>query len=170
MDNNQMKLTKNICITGIFMAINIVLSSSIFSIPVPGGHFYANDIIICLSGLLLNPFYAFCAGGIGSFLGDLFFYPTPMFVTLVTRSIQVVTISLISKYVFKNKPALSSIIAVIAGAIIMIAGYTLGRAFVYSNIETAILKLPYQILQAAVGCIIAPILANNKSVKKIINR
>ena len=150
------------------MAINIVLSSSVFSIPVPGGHFYANDIIICLSGLLLNPFYAFCAGGIGSFLGDLFFYPTPMFVTLVTRLIQVITISLIAHYTFKKKPVIGGIIAVITGAIIMITGYTLGRAFVYSNIETAILKLPYQVLQAAVGCIIAPILAYNSQVRKLL--
>lgn len=162
------RLTKNICITGVFMAINIVLSSSIFSITVPGGHLYVNDIIICLIGLLLNPFYAFCAGGIGAFLGDLFFYPTPMFVTLVTRSIQVIVISIIARYTFKKKPIFAGILAVIAGAVIMVVGYTLGRAYVYSNMETAMLKLPYQILQAAIGCVIAPILAYNKQVQKVL--
>lgn len=162
------QITKNICITGIFMAINIVLSSSIFCVPVPGGHLYVNDIIICLSGLLLNPFYAFCAGGIGAFLGDLFFYPTPMFVTLVTRGVQVVVISLISHYLLKKKPLTSGIVAVAVGAVIMVCGYTVGRAFVYANIETALLKLPYQILQALTGCVIAPILAYNKQVRKII--
>ena len=164
------QLTKNICITGVLMAINIVLSSSIFSVPVPGGHFYVNDVIICLSGLILNPFYAFCAGGIGSFLGDLFFYPTPMFVTLVTRTVQVIVISVISQHTFKKKPAVGGIIAVIAGAVIMVAGYTVGRAFIYSTVEYAIIKLPYQILQAAVGCIFAPILAYNKQLKKVIGQ
>ena len=168
MKDKNMQLTKNICVTGIFMAINIVLSSSVFSIPVPGGHFYANDIIICLSGLLLGPFYAFCAGGIGSFLGDLFFYPTPMFVTLVTRSVQVVVISLISQHTFKKKPLLAGIVAVSVGAVIMVVGYTVGRAFIYSTVEYAIIKLPYQILQALVGCVIAPILAYNNSVRKIL--
>ncbi len=168
MTDKRAQLTKNICLTGIFMAINIVLSSSIFSIPVPGGHFYANDIIICLSGLILGPFYAFCAGGIGAFLGDLFFYPTPMFVTLVTRSIQVIVIALVSQYTLKKKPILSGIIALSIGAVIMVVGYTIGRAFIYSTVEYAILKLPYQILQALVGCVIAPILAYNKQFRKIL--
>ena len=167
-NGKRQQLTKNICVTGVFMAINIVLSSSIFSIPVPGGHLYVNDIIICLSGLLLNPFYAFCAGGIGAFLGDLFFYPTPMFVTLATRSIQVITISLISHHTLRKRPVIAGILAVIAGAVIMIGGYTIGRAFVYANMETAILKLPYQILQAAVSCAISPLLAYNNQVKKVL--
>ena len=165
---NKKILTRNICLTGVFMAINIVLSSSVFSIPVPGGHFYANDIIICLSGLILSPVYAFCVGGIGSFLGDLFFYPTPMFVTLVTRSIQVVMISLISHNVFKKKPLFAGIIAVLIGAVIMVVGYTIGRAYIYSTVEYAIIKLPYQIIQALIGCIIAPILAFNKQIRKIL--
>ncbi len=39
------------------------------------------------------------------------------------------------------------------GAIIMVVGYSLGRAFIYSAPEYAILKLPYQILQAGIGAI-----------------
>ena len=38
-----------LCVTALFMAINIVMSMSIFSIPVPGGHLYLNDIIICVA-------------------------------------------------------------------------------------------------------------------------
>ena len=34
-----------------------------------------------------------------------------------------------------------------------LGGYSLGRAFIYSTPEYAILKLPYQILQAGVGAI-----------------
>ena len=64
-----------LCITAMFMALNIVMSS--FSIPVPGGHLYMNDIVICTAAILLNPFAAFMVGGVGAFLGDLFFYPTP---------------------------------------------------------------------------------------------
>ena len=65
-------------ITAVFMAMNIVMSS--FGIPVPGGHLYLCDVVICLASILLNPFEAFVAGGIGSFLGDMLFYPLPMFV------------------------------------------------------------------------------------------
>ena len=38
--------TRWLCVSGLFMALNIALSSSIFSIPVPGGHLYVNDIVI----------------------------------------------------------------------------------------------------------------------------
>ena len=37
------------------------------------------------------------------------------------------------------------------GAVIQVILYSLGRAFLYSTPEYAILKLPYQILQAVVG-------------------
>ncbi len=37
----------------LFMAMNIALSS--FGIPVPGGHLYINDIVICLAALLFTP-------------------------------------------------------------------------------------------------------------------
>ena len=35
----------------------------------------------------------------------------------------------------------------------MVVGYSLGRAYIYSTPEYALLKLPYQILQAVVGAI-----------------
>ena len=65
-------------VTAMLMAVNVALSS--FGVPVPGGHLYLNDIVICTAGILLDPFGAFMVGGIGAFLGDFFFYPTPMFV------------------------------------------------------------------------------------------
>ena len=147
-----------ICVTALFMSFNIILSMSVFSIPVPGGHLYMNDVIICLAAIILNPFAAFLVGGVGAFLGDLFFYPTPMFVSLVTHGIQAVVISIFSHYVMKKHPIISSGIGVAIGAIIMIVGYSLGRAFIYSTPEYAILKLPYQILQAVVGAIMGMVL------------
>ena len=91
-----------------------------------------------------------------------------MFVTLVTRSVQVITISIISQHTIKKKPITAGIVALVIGAVIMVFGYTIGRAYIYSTVEYAILKLPYQILQAAVGCVIAPIIAYNKQFKKIL--
>lgn len=159
------QLTLRICITGLFMAINIVMSS--FSLPVPGGHLYLNDVIICTAAILLNPFEAFVVGGIGAFLGDFFFYPTPMFVSLVTHGLQAVVISLFSHYVFKKKPVLGSITGVAIGAVIMVAGYSFGRAFIYSNPATALVKLPYQILQATVGAVFGVIICWPLKLKKI---
>ncbi|MDY3071583.1 MAG: ECF transporter S component [Eubacteriales bacterium] len=145
-----------LCITALFMALNIAMSS--FSIPVPGGHLYMNDIVICTAAILLDPLAAFMVGGVGAFLGDLFFYPTPMFVSLVTHGLQAVVISVFAHHVMKKRPVLSSGIGVAIGAVIMVVGYSLGRAFIYSTPEYAILKLPYQILQAVVGAVVGMIL------------
>ena len=116
--------TLAICITALFMALNIMMSS--FGLPVPGGHLYLNDVIICTAA--------------------------PMFVSLVTHGIQAVVICLLAhrggKVSFKG-----AALGVILGAVIMVVGYSLGRAFIYSTPHYAYIKLPYQILQAAVGAV-----------------
>ena len=144
-----------ITITGLFMAINIGLSS--FGIPVPGGHLYLCDAIICTAALLLDPFAALLVGGIGSFLGDMIFYPAPMFVSLIVHGLQAFVISYIvhTKAADKDEFLKKSLIALIIGSIIMVIGYTLGKTFVYSTFQYAMLKLPYEIAQALLGSIIA---------------
>ena len=143
-------------VTALFMAMNVALSS--FGMPVPGGHLYLNDIIICTAAILLDPLGAFAVGGIGAFLGDFFFYPAPMFVSLVTHGLQAVVISLCAHRLFPSRKALGAGIGVVLGAVIMVVGYSLGRAFIYSTPEYAILKLPFQILQAAVGAVLGMVL------------
>lgn len=162
---NNRKTILTICFTAVFMALTVVLSS--FSIPVPGGHLYLNDIAICTAAILLDPFSAFCVGGIGSFLGDLFFYPTPMFVSLVTHGLQAVVISVFSRYIMKKRPVLASSIGVTLGAVIMVVGYSLGRAFIYSTPEYAVLKLPFQILQAVVGAVFGVLICHKFGLKKL---
>ena len=63
------KQIKVMAVTAILMAFNIVLSS--FGVPVPGGHMYLNDVIICTAAILLNPFGAFMVGGVGAVVGWL---------------------------------------------------------------------------------------------------
>lgn len=157
-----------ICITAMFAAIVVALSS--FGVPVPGGHLYLCDIAICMAAILLDPISAFFACGVGSFLGDLFFYPAPMFVSLVTHGLQGIVISLIAHHVLKKHPVLSSGIAVTVGAVIMVTGYTLGKIFVYSTFEYAMIKLPYEILQAAVGAVAGMLLTWKCGVHKLYDR
>ena len=92
----------------LLMAVNVALSS--FGMPVPGGHLYMNDVVICLAAILLNPVEAFAVGGIGAFIGDLLFYPAPMFVSLVTHGLHAVVLSLNSHKCLKSRPVTASII------------------------------------------------------------
>ena len=162
------RTTAWICTTAMFMALNVAMSS--FGVPVPGGHLYMNDIVICLAAIILDPFAAFMVGGVGAFLGDLFFYPLPMFVSLVTHGLQAVVISLFSHYVLKKHPIISSGIGVAVGAVIMVVGYSLGRAFIYSTPEYAILKMPYQILQAVVGAVLGMVLCWGCGIHKLYDK
>ena len=165
--NNPQTATKWIAVSAVLMAMNIALSS--FGIPVPGGHLYLCDIVICTAAILLDPLAAFAVGGIGSFIGDMLFYPAPMFVSLVTHGIQAVVISLCCRHLFKNRGSnmVAAIVGVSIGAVIMIIGYTLGRAYVYSTPEYAILKLPFEILQATVGAVAGVLLCYKCGLKKL---
>ncbi len=158
--------TKKLCFVAVFTALNVIMSS--FGIPVPGGRLYLNDVIICAAALVLDPLSAFIVGGVGAFLGDLFFYPAPMFVSLVTHGLQAVCISIIVGKKTEDPKLIKSIIAVTVGAIIMVAGYSLGRAFIYSTPEYAIIKLPFQILQAAVGAVAGVLLLFKSPLKRIL--
>ena len=156
--------------TALFMGMNIILSMSMFSIPVPGGHLYFCDTVINAAAMLLDPVSAFLVGGVGSFLGDFFFYPAPMFVSLVTHGLQAMAVSWISHRVLSGKQKASSVMAVIAGSVIMVIGYTLGRAYVYSTPEYAVLKLPFEILQAGVGAVLSVLLVYPMGLKKVFER
>ena len=160
--------TINITMTALFMALNIAMSS--FGIPVPGGHLYLCDVIICLASILLNPLYAFVAGGIGSFIGDLIFYPQAMFVSLVVHGLQAIVISVISHYTLKKHPKIASGIGVTVGGIIMVIGYTLGKIYVYSTLQYAIIKLPYEIAQAALGAVLGMLLCWTFGIGKLYHR
>ena len=52
----------------------------------------------------------------------------------------------------------------------MVVGYSLGRAFIYSTPAYAIAKLPFQILQAAVGAVAGVIIVYKFGLKKLFDK
>ena len=158
--------TGKLCFVALFTAINIALSS--FGVPVPGGHFYLCDIVICFAALVLDPLSAFIVGGVGAFLGDLIFYPAPMFVSLITHGVQAVAISLISGKKESLPKLWRAAVATAVGAVIMNVGYFFGRAYVYATMEYAIMKIPFEILQAVVGAVVAIVLLYFTGIKKYV--
>lgn len=158
--------TLRMTLTGLFTGMVIVLSMSTFSIPVPGGHLYFCDAIINIAAMLLDPLSAFIVGGVGSFLGDLLFYPAAMFVSLVAHGLQAVTVSLISRR-SERHPALASGAGVTAGSLVMVVLYSLGRAYVYATPAYAIVKLPFEFLQAGIGAVAAMVLCYPLHLKQL---
>ena len=148
--------TKWLTVTAMLMAMNVVMSS--FSIPVPGGHLYLNDAVICTAAILLDPLGAFIVGGVGAFLGDFFFYPAPMFVSLVTHGLQAVVVSLCAHKLFGERRGRAALVGVILGVVINVVGYSFGRAYVYATPEAAVLKFPFQVFQATFGAVVSMLL------------
>ena len=137
--------------TAVFMGMNIALCA--FGIPVPGGHLYLNDVVICTASLLLDPVGAFIVGGIGAFLGDFIFYPLPMFVSLAAHGLQAAAISFLFGKLFPRHRRTAALLSTLVGAVIMVTLYTLGKIYVYSTFEYAMIKLPYEIAQAMLGIV-----------------
>ncbi len=149
---------KKLTAAAVLMAMNIIMSISALSIPVPGGHMYLNDVIIVTAAVLLEPLYAFLVGGVGAFIGDMLFYPTPMFVSLAVHGLQALVISLFVHRWMKAGPVRASIVGTAVGWVTCFTGYTLGRAFIYSTPAYAVAKFPFQVLQTAVGSALALLL------------
>ena len=168
--NERRQSTKTITVTALLMAMNIIMSTSVLSVPVPGGHMYLNDVIIVTAAVLLEPLYAFLVGGVGAFIGDMLFYPTPMFVSLAVHGLQALVISLFVHRWMKNRPVPASIVGAIVGWVITFTGYTLGRAFVYSTPAYAAAKFPFQVLQTAVGSALALLLCWKCGVVRLYER
>ena len=145
----EMDKVKWITTSAVLMGMNIVLCA--FGIPVPGGHLYLNDVVICTASLLLDPVGAFIVGGLGAFMGDFIFYPLPMFVSLAAHGLQAVAISMLFRRLFPGHRRTAAVISLLTGAVIMVTLYTLGKIYIYSTFEYAMIKLPYEIAQALLG-------------------
>ena len=160
--------TKQICFMALFMGINIAFSS--VGIPVPGGHVYLCDAVICTAALLLDPVSAMIVGGVGAFLGDAIFYPAPMWVSLVTHGLQAFAVSYIARNTLKKHPVAAASLGVFVGGIIMNVGYFLGKTFIYGTLAAAIIKIPFEILQAVIGMVVSVLLVYRFGLKKIFDR
>lgn len=156
---------RRITFTAMLTAMTVVLCS--FHVPLGFTHIYLVDVAVCTAGILLNPFSAFIAGGVGAFLGDLIFYPAAMTVSLIVRTVQVVIISVFSHYIMKKHPFISSLIGCVIGIFVMAFGYSYFAVLFYSSIEYALTKLPFETLQATVGVVVALPLCYKCRIKEI---
>ena len=74
-----------------------------------------------------------------------------MFVSLAAHGLQAAAISFLFRRIFSHHRKVAALISLFAGAVIMVTLYTLGKIYVYSTFEYAMIKLPYEIAQALLG-------------------
>ncbi len=108
--------------------------------PLPGGYFNLGDAVIMLSSVLLGPIGGLIAGAAGSALADLaagalLFVP----ITFVVKGIEGFVVGIMTSQIRKSGAVKHSrlIIAISAGAVIMILGYFLAEAFLLGIFDEA---------------------------------
>ena len=141
MDN---KKVKELVLAALGIAL-VFLATYLIKVPNGiQGYFNLGDGFILLFSSLLNPFYAFLIGGIGSGLADIaggygiYFIPT-----LFIKGIEAVLVSLLLHKV--TKP--------LAG-IWMVIGYFMADAFINDSWQLSLTGVPSNIIQAIVGIVI----------------
>ena len=168
---------KKLAITALFMALTMVATLFI-RIPLPLGYVNFGDAFVLLSVFVLGPIYGTIAAGVGSGLADLFGYITYAPGTLIIKSAMALVAWLVYQMLFKTvkKPLFAEVIAGVFAVVVMAFGYFLYEALLFTTVGTAILNVPWNLLQGATGIVISVtlmrVLAGTKileKVKKIFN-
>lgn len=143
------------------------LGTTIIRIPIPssGGYFNFGDTFIMIAALLYGPKIGFFVGLVGPAISDLIGFPSFVLATGIIKSIEGLIIGLIS---FKaNNHNTRIIIALFSGIIILVGGYFIFEAYIYTflgkeipffnvtTIETAIAELIPNLLQGIFSGLLA---------------
>lgn len=146
-----MKL-KQLILTALLMALCMVTTMAV-QIPIlGGGYIHPGDCFVLLSGIILGPGYGFLAAGIGSALADItlgfsIFAPA----TLVIKGLM----ALIVGFWPSRKPLLILLSFILAESV-MVAGYFVYEwLIIFSNMKTALANIPWNLVQASGGVVIA---------------
>jgi len=146
----------------------IVVATMLIVIPSPftSGYIHLGDAIIFLSVLILGWRYGAIAAGVGSALADLLVgYAVWAPWTLFIKGIMAALMGLfILKAMHKQGKCILGVpvyqlIGMILAGCFMVAGYYVAEGVIYGNFISAVVGIPFNIVQFSVGTVIATILA-----------
>jgi uncharacterized membrane protein len=168
---NTDKITK--LVTAALMAAMTCIVTMILPIKIPygnGGYIHPGDAFVLLSGIILGPVYGGLSAGIGSLLADLLSgYPQYALATLIIKFLA----AFAGGYSYRHIRERSVILAGVFGGIIVTLGYFIYDSFLYSSFETALVGVPFNLLQNIMGIVIAsivlPLLLKVPQIKVMMN-
>lgn len=175
--------TKKIVLTGLMIALVFLVTYLPFlRIPSPiKGYFNIGDSIIMIAAILLGRNCGFAAGALGSALADIlggYYIFAP--ITFIVKGIEGFVVgSIAHDKKSGTKSSIWIIVAIVTGAVIMIAGYFIGEATILKlfdntfGLTAAITELPGNAIQGGASAIIAYIISMiliKSRVKEIIDK
>ena len=165
------KSTITIVLTALFMALTMV-GTMFITVPLPTGYANLGDAFVLIAVFVLGPFWGTIAGGVGSCLADLFGWITYAPGTLIIKSLMAITAYYIYLALKKStkKEMLSQIVAGIVGAVVMAVGYFIYETLFFVTAGVAIVSLPYNLMQGALGMAVAVMVMRVIKATKIIEK
>lgn len=148
--------TKKLVFSALFTALTVIFTMFI-RLPLPMGYVHLGDGFIFLSVFILGPVYGTISAGFGSMLADLFGYPLYAPATLIVKALTALgayaIYALFMKLTKKSLP--SEILSGVVGSLITALGYFLYEALFLTTMSVALINIPWNLLQGAVGTAVA---------------
>lgn len=172
-----------IAVTGVMTGL--VMAFTYFGVNLGTAYVNLGDAMVLCAGALFGPVTGMIAGGLGAMLMDLIVYPATFVFTLFIKGIEGALCGVLLKYALpkltRGKYPLLQVILGIAAmmlcALFMAAGYFGTNVLFWgegdspaTRLSGALLQLPIDIAQGAVGCAIAALLIYAVRLDKIAAR
>jgi uncharacterized membrane protein len=156
--------TKKIVLGGLFIAL-IFVTTVFTMIKLPKGYFNLGDVFVMLAAVVLGRYYGLVVGGIGAAMADIYL-GSPIYapITLIVKGVEAFAVGSIIGDDRGTERNIKTIIAVITGAFIIVAGYFVAESYVLSLIDKsfsftiAVANLPGNVIQGCLSSITAYIL------------
>lgn len=139
----------------------LVCAATLLNIPSPGGYSNFGDAIVLLSALITGPLWGAVIGGVGSAMADLilglaYYMPGTLIVKGVCALICGLIFSIGSRQ--GRHVTLRLVASAVPAELWMVLGYYLYKSFLLGNPAGAVISLPRNLIQGAIGAAAAIVL------------
>ena len=156
-----------IFVTTAMMTAMVMIATTFFKIPNAMGYIHLGDGFVLLAAIILPKKYACFAGGVGAGLADIYGgYAVWAPWTLVIKIVMVLIVQLFFDFLMKRASngkhiakiagiPFAELFAYVLAVLWTVSGYYIAQGFISGNWIAPVADVPGNVLQAAVGSIIA---------------
>lgn len=156
-----------IFVTTAMMTAMVMIATTFFKIPNAMGYIHLGDGFVLLAAIILPKKYACFAGGVGAGLADIYGgYAVWAPWTLVIKIVMVLIVQLFFDFLMKRASngkhiakiagiPFAEFFAYVLAVLWTVSGYYVAQGFISGNWVAPIADVPGNVLQAAVGSVIA---------------
>lgn len=156
-----------IFVTTAMMTAMVMIATTFFKVPNAMGYIHLGDGFVLLAAIILPKKYACFAGGVGAGLADIYGgYAVWAPWTLVIKIVMVLIVQLFFDFLTKRASngkhiakiagiPFAELFAYVLAVLWTVSGYYIAQGFISGNWIAPVADVPGNVLQAAVGSIIA---------------